>query len=479
MADIDELGINGLQTKDNTVLLNDLQTSFQDIYGINGEQINFNSNTPDGNITEIMAEIGTVVRELITEVYNSCDPSKCSGAVQDNRYQINYLFRKAGRYSTVNIDITTDRTVTLDGLDNLYDDENASSYAVTDDAGNVWYLITSTTLYSGTTRCAFRAKNIGEVIPVIGTITNQVTVVPGVVKVINNVGYTTLGEEQETDNEFRIRRDQSVSKSSTNTADAIRSKILTLADVTECAVWVNNTNSTDSTGTLAHYIWCIVAFDGEPVKQDIANIIYENIAGSGTRGNITVPLNTSSMQTININFDKPITVPLYIKFDIQPITDPGEIDQTFIKGYIAKNLVYRIGESAETSNITTICAEALTSDGGNGYALNVQISTGGTASVTTTSSTISNLVVNTEKFQAACSDTAGSYVFTYTATGWQLSSDDVDLDTYGISYTGTPALSDTITVAYTASVWTDYITVSSIADCFKTDENKININVVV
>ena len=375
MGNIDELTYTGLQTKDNTVLVTEIQNNLQAIYGANGEQINFNSNTPDGNFTEIISELGTVMRELITEVYNSCDPSKCSGAVQDSRYQINYLFRKAGTFTRQNIDITVDRTVTLEGLDEAYNDENGSAYAVSDDAGNIWYLIDTTTLYAGTTSCPFRAKNIGEVIPTIGTITNQVTIVQGVVSVINSIGYTVLGENQESDEEFRIRREQSVSNSSINNEDAIKGQILALDGVTECTVHVNKTSTTDTTGTLPHYIWCIV---GGGANTDIADVIYSNLGGAGTRGSVSIPITTTSMQTYNINFDRPTLVPLYIQFDLQPVVDLGELNLSDIKQYIADNLIYLIGEDAETSKVTNICTEAIINDGGGAYALNVEISTDGT-----------------------------------------------------------------------------------------------------
>ena len=475
MGNIDELTYTGLQTKDNTVLVTEIQNNLQTIYGANGEQINFNSNTPDGNFTEVISELGTVMRELITEVYNSCDPSKCSGAVQDSRYQINYLFRKAGTFTRQNINITVDRTVTLEGLDEAYNDENGSAYAVSDDAGNIWYLIDTTTLYAGTTSCPFRAKNIGEVIPTIGTITNQVTIVQGVVSVINSIGYTILGENQESDEEFRIRREQSVSNSSINNEDAIKGQILALDGVTECTIHVNKTNTTDTTGTLPHYIWCIV---GGGANTDIANVIYSNLGGAGTRGSVSIPITTTSMQTYNINFDRPTLVPLYIQFDLQPVVDLGEINLSDIKQYIADNLIYSIGEDAETSKVTNICTEAINNDGGGAYALNVEISTGGTTSTSTTSTDISNISVINGIFQNKVNDTAGSYVFTYSGSAWELGGDEVNLEDYGITYSGTPSSSDTLTVVYTASVWEDYISSSSIQDRFITDISRITINII-
>lgn len=373
MANIDELNANGLQTKDNLTLVNDLVTNIQNIYSQNGEILNLDSNTPDGQLIQIIAELGTVVRELITEVYNSCDPDKCVGSIQDNRYQINYLTRKTGAYTLQNIAITANKTLTLQGLDAMYNEPEAAAYAVSDDNGNIWYLIDTTTIEAGTTVLEFRAKEQGEIIPVVGTITNQVTIVEGITNVINNVGVTSIGYEEESDSDFRIRRSLSTTTKSENNADAIQSNLLNLDGVIFAYVHQNNDNITDDTGTPPHNIWVIV--EGGANKE-IAEIIYANMGGSGTRGSISIPVISSSLQTININFDRATIVPLYIKFDLQT-NDITEINQEYIKEYIASNLTYNIGENGETSKVGEICANAMLSDGGNGYALNPKISLDG------------------------------------------------------------------------------------------------------
>lgn len=374
MADTDELTYNGLLTKDNLQLVSDLQTGFQDIYSQNGEVLNFDSNTPDGQLIQLLAQLGSVIREQITEVYNSCDPDKCVGSVQDNRYQINYLTRKAGAYTLQNIAITVNKTVSLQGLDGAYNEPEASAYALSDDNGNIWYLVDSATLTTGTTIKEFRAKEMGEVVPTIGTITNQVTIVEGVTNVINSVGATSIGYEQESDSDFRIRRNRSTEIKSQNNLDTIISNLQALDGVVEVQGHQNVGNTTDATGTLPHYIWLIVEGGA---NTDIADIIYTNMGGTGTRGSVTVPIVASNMQTININFDRATVVPLYIQFDLQIITQLGEINIDGVKEYIATNLTYGISEDAETSRVTEVCANALLADGGNAYALNVEISTDG------------------------------------------------------------------------------------------------------
>ena len=475
MADIDYLGYSGLQTKDYNVLLSDIQNFLQTNYSPNGEQISFDSNTPDGQFTEILANIGATVRELLASVYNATDPSKCDSTQQDTKYQLNYLTRKGGSWTLQNIDITTDRTVTLQGLDGSFDEENASAFTVSDDSGNNWYLIDTTILTAGTTSLEFRAQYQGEINPTVGTITNIVTITNGVVGVINSQGYTTLGSEAESDYDFRIRRERSVANTSGNNADMILGNILNLQGVTQCNVWDNDTNFTDSTGTTAHTLWVIV--DGG-ANDDIAEIIYSNKGGQSTRGSVTVAKTTASGQTLNINFDRPNIKAIYIKFDIQVITDITLLDYDTIKTYIANNLTYLIGQDAETSKVTQVCANALDIDGGDGYALNVEISTGGTATASIIATGITSASVISSTFQDVMGDTTEDYTFKYTSDGWEYNNNIVQLNNYGISYTGNPDVDDEINISFTEGTWADYIPAASIQDEFVTNKNRIYITVV-
>ena len=222
-------------------------------------------------------------------------------------------------------------------------------------------------------------------------------------------------------------------------------------------------------------MWVIV--DGG-ANTDIADIIYSNKGACGTRGSVTVPVATVSAQVLNINFDRPNIKPLFIKFDLQPTGDLTTISQIGIKEYIANNLIYELAEDAETSKITTVAANAIVAQNGEAFALNVEISTGGTATASVTG-TITGATVNAANFQSVMGNiSTGNYVFTYISGSWTYNSIPIEITNYGITITGTPAENDTVTIAFTAGSWTDYIPVASIADIFATDTNKIYITVI-
>lgn len=374
MANNDILNADGLQLKDYNTIQSELITGYNGIYATDGDLINFDSETPDGQLINIFAQAMSDIREVIREVYNSFDSEKCTGVIQDSRYALNYLTRKGATFTIQNIDITVNQTVTLNGLDDNYADINATSYTVSDDAGNLWYLIDTTTLTSGTTSLPFRSKNYGAFQSTTGTIKNQVTIVLGVTAVNNSVAATTLGEEQETDLEFMLRRDRSTAIRGQNNTDSMLGQLLEIEGVTDADVWDNYTNTTDSTGTAANTVWAIVDGGANTV---IADIIYANAGNTNFRGAVTVNVTSSGGQTFPVKFDRPNPIALYIRFDFKLLVEQNAVDLNAIKQYIANNLKYALDEDAETSKPTTVASDAIVANGGGGYALNLEISLDG------------------------------------------------------------------------------------------------------
>lgn len=376
MADeiIEGISSSGLIVKDYNTLLEEIQTGLNSIYAPDGDEINFDSETPDGQFTNIVAQLGIDVRELAQEVYNSFNPDNCSGSVQDSRYALNFITRNGGTFTIQNIDVTVNQTVTLQGLDANYNETDATAYTVSDNAGNLWYLIDTTTIQSGLHSLPFRSKNMGLVQPVIGTITTQVTTVLGVTSVNNSVSPTTLGVEQETDALFRVRRNCSTERRGLNNIDAMLSQILDLEGVSDATTWVNSGTTTDSTGTPAGYVWVIVEGGA---NSDIAEVIYTNSCGRGMRGEVEVDVPAVSGQIFEVKFDRPTPVPLYLKFDFQLTVQLSAVNLSGIKSTIVENLIYNLNEDAETSKPTCAAKDAIEQNGGGGFALNMQISTDG------------------------------------------------------------------------------------------------------
>ena len=371
------LDSNGLSLDTRSEIYSQMQTEWQQIFG---GDVNFNSNTPDGQVLQIFAQMCADYSEVIREAYNSFFPNKVGSTVQDERYAINGIFRKEGSYTIQPIKVTVDKTVTLIGLD-----QTSEPYTLQSDNGEQWYLLDTTTITtdSPVITASFRAKEKGNVQPAIGTITSQVTVVQGVISVNNEVAPTSYGTEEGTDEAFAIRREQSVSNPSKNNITSIKGNILALDSVNQCEVYQytptydgDDELVTDAMGIPVAGTWVIV--DGGD-GYSIANTIYENSSNNILKGAVTETITTVSGQSVDIKFDRPVAVPLYIKFNIQETVAGSTFDTDTIKAEIVENCTFKIGQYADTSYVTDIVRQAMLNTSNAGVATAVQISTDGTS----------------------------------------------------------------------------------------------------
>lgn len=368
----DSLTANGLQVSTNPELVEDLTTSFQGIYG---EDISVEQNTPDGQLINILAQGQTDIRELLVQLYNSFDPDNCSGRLLDERCAINNVFRKGGTFTTIDIQIVTDRTVSLQGLDADFNDVEATGYTIQDNAGNQFILVNSQTLTAGTHSVLFRAQKLGRVETTIGTITTPVTIVLGVVSVNNPTAPVSIGQNEETDTELKIRRRQSTSISSSGYLNGLLAYVLQLDGVTDAALYENYSNQTNELGIPPHCIWLIV--EGGSAAE-IANALYiKKSYGCNMRGDITYTITTASNDQFIARWDEPTTQPLWLRFTIQSLKSNITFDLDSIKQYIFDNTGFMIVSYADTASLTCISQAAVDANGGEGFVLNVQISTDG------------------------------------------------------------------------------------------------------
>lgn len=366
----DTLDSNGLQVSTATELVEGLTTSFQDIYG---DDINVEQQSPDGQMINIFAQGQTDIRELLLQIYNSFDPDNCSGRLLDERCALNNVFRKGGTFTTVDVQITTDRPVTLQGLDANYNDVNATAYTIQDNAGNQFLLANSITLQAGTESVLFRAQQIGRVEVTANTITTPVTIVLGVTSVNNPLGAVSIGENEETDAELKVRRRQSVAIGSSGYLNGLLAYVLQLPGVTDAALYENYTSQTDELGIPPHCIWLIVEGGS---AADIANALYTKKSyGCDMRGNVTYTITTASNQQFIARWDEPTIQPLYMKFNLQALKTGVVFDTQAIENYILSNTEFMIGNYADTASLTATAQMAIMQNGGEGVALNVLIST--------------------------------------------------------------------------------------------------------
>lgn len=368
----DTFNAAGLTVKTATEITADLVAALQGIYG---SDINTDQNSPDGQLIGILTQAAVDIRELAVNVNSGFDPDTAQGATLDQRVTINNIERLGGTYTVQPIDITTNTTVTLTGLDADYANPLGTGYTVQDSSGNQFILVDTTIFTSGTTSANFRAKNIGLVDVPVDTITTPVTIVIGVTGVNNSSSAITVGQNQETDAQLRTRRARSVAIASTGYLNGLLGAVLNLDGVTSGVLYENVTNVTDADGIPAHGIWLVAAGGA---NSDIGDLIYAKKSyGANMKGTVEVDITTASGEIFTAKFDRPTPKNLYIRFDIQTTVAGTTFDTLGIENYIADNLTYAIGAYSETSSITAIALAGINATSGGGVPLNVEISDDG------------------------------------------------------------------------------------------------------
>lgn len=343
----DALGLS-LATRDYWVQY--FSDKFQEIYG---PDVNLASDTPDGQLIGILVQTILDLQDLIGSVNAGFDPDEAIGVVLDQRVAINGIQRQAGTYTVTPITIVNDRSINLYGLD-----QSAQPvYTVSDNEGNRWLLQTTELgLAAGTHSLNFRAENVGAELTIPNTITTPVTIVLGVVSVNNPLPYTTLGVNEESDAQLKVRRQKSVSLASQGYLAGLRAALLNVTGVIAAFVYENTGASVDSNGVPGHSIWVIV--DGSALQADIANAIYrKRNAGCGMYGDETYIVTQIDGTPFEIKWDVVVNRTLYAKCQLTSIDGVVAPQTALIRQEVPEKYKLEIFQPADVTAFGTAVQE--------------------------------------------------------------------------------------------------------------------------
>lgn len=338
---------DGLQTKTRSELLTEISNDLKSVYG---NDINLEPDTPDGQFLNIFIQSILDMYDLLTQVYNQFDPDLAFGRVLDQRVAINGIQRQAGTRTVTNITIVTSRAVNLYGVDQTVE----PVFTVADDEGNEWELIETQNIGgAGTYVYAFQSAVPGEVLTTPNTITNAVTVVLGVTSVNNPTTFTTLGINEETDQQLRLRRQRSVGLASQGYLEGLIAELENITGLTDVFVYENRTGSVDADGIPSHSIWVIVG--GTASDEDIAGAIYrKRNAGAGMKGDQTFTIVQVDGSNFVVQWDEVETEDLYIAFDAESLDGVTAPNTTKILDELPALLPLGVNEQIDVNEIATL-----------------------------------------------------------------------------------------------------------------------------
>lgn len=338
---------NGLQTSTRAELIAFFTAAYQRIYGAD---VNLDSDSPDGQMMNINVQSILDLQDLVTQVYNMFDPDNAIGVILDQRVAINGIQRQGGTYTVTNITIVNTTSVNLYGIDQT----DQPVYTVSDNAGNLWQLQdTQLGLTAGSHVLVFQAATPGANFTIPNTITTQVTIVLGVASVNNPTTYTTLGINEETDAQLKIRRQKSVSLASQGYLAGLLAALENITGVTSAFVYENLTNITNVDGVPGHSIWVIVG--GTGADADIAQAIYtKRNAGCGMFGQTTYTVIQVDGSPFTLKWDTVIAESFFIAFTATSINGTVEPNIAAIRAGLPTSFTPGVNEEININTLATL-----------------------------------------------------------------------------------------------------------------------------
>lgn len=199
--------------------------------------------------------------------------------------------------------------------------------------------VNNLTISSVSSPIVFTCDTYGDIDPGIGNITTIITAVTGWTSVLNEIAAVT-GRDDETDTELRQRWSQSVYKKASAMIEAIQANVYeNVSGVTACTVYENTSDVTDADGRPPHSIEVVV--DGGADNAIASEIFKYKAAGIDTYGSINESVQDSQGINHTINFNRPITVPVWLKAVITKNSEVTWADDTL---NTIKNLLLSAGE---------------------------------------------------------------------------------------------------------------------------------------
>lgn len=296
---------------------------------------NIDPSTPDGLAIAIWCELLANLDEEVINAYQSADPSSALGVQLDRIAAFAGVTRQAATYSTASVTFTGTALIAIPAGTQV-------RHRLT---GTVWETDSDVaTGNDGTATVGVTCTTEGEQNANAGTLTIIATPVGGITSVTNSAA-ASLGTDEESDDAFRVRRNESVALPGNNQIDNIYSALVNLDGVKQVRIYENVDDDPDENGVLGHSM--AIFIDGGEQADIVAAIAANKNPGCGlNRYNDGIPNKTSvdtetavNAQPVNVTYFTPEYVTIYAK--VQIVSDSlSSADDDDIKSAIVDYSVY-------------------------------------------------------------------------------------------------------------------------------------------
>jgi len=354
----------GVQIQTFEEVYNELADGYKSIYG---QDISIEQDSPDGQRIGIEAKGRHDLQTFALYLATMLDPNTSIGRYLNVLIKLCGITRRAATQSQVDVTIVSTRPVVL-----------PSDFTVQDELGQNWVTQSEINLEAGSHTVTLFAENFGAVEALPDTVNNVITIVLGV-ESVTNTDAALIGRDEETDEELRVRRNQSLENAAYSTTGSLYAKLADLSGVTDLRVYENDTKVDDYIpGVPANSLWVII--EGGSVDNIVETIVKNKTGGTGLKGSIEETYNETVIRPDGtefiiphvIRFDRPTYIDLYVKLTVKRKTTTIPIDLDLIKTALTAESL-GIGYSVTASGL--YCPVYAATDGFTAFDL--EISTDG------------------------------------------------------------------------------------------------------
>lgn len=147
-----------------------------------------------------------------------------------------------------------------------------------------------------------------------GTLTEIITPITGWDSTVNPLD-AVLGQDEETDAEFRLRRKQEVARAGSATIPGIFSDLIKINDVTTVIVFQNNLDIVDLDGRLPHSVDIVIEGGDE---DEIADEVFKTVGGGITMlGDIVKVVKGPSNFDHTVKFSRADNIEIFLEIDLE------------------------------------------------------------------------------------------------------------------------------------------------------------------
>lgn len=298
----------GFNKKDYNTVVAERQAAMEAAFG---QDINTGAESPEGAMIEQIATVVTELWNVAEQTYNAFSPSASSGVILRNLGVLSGITLEEAQASTVLVTFTGLAGSTIPAGTSISTNPTLTNGITYTFLTNVEALMTSTTVVVLAT-----CTELGAILVGANTVTVIDTPIVDIVSV-DNAAISNVGSDEETDPEFRSRREVLVAAPAVSTTDAIAAGIQSIETVNFVTVYENEESGAISIGGVpidAHSIKAIVqGSESTAEKALIAQTIYDrkNPGFPSTGAESLVVTDTQGFPH-TIKWDTPTLVPIYI-----------------------------------------------------------------------------------------------------------------------------------------------------------------------